>query len=381
MVAQGEKEKKQSGCSTIDIFTAVAIQNEIKPIKQRADIAQNLKRCLELIDVAPQTTPTAKETYKGNWAPIKVIAFPEFFVQGHEGHWPLEHYVKEVVIEIPGEETEKLSRKAKEYDIYIVGCALEYDPQWPKYFFNTHFIIDPKGEIIHKYRKFTVATHFELSVSPHDIYDDYIKTYGEGLSNFFPVVDTEIGRIGTITCMDGHFPETARALGVQGAEIIFHPTMPEPLMSPPMELWQAMNKMRAWENVCYVIAAAKGSTLDGLRHKMIGPGNSMIVNYNGVVLAYAHYPGESIISATINLEELRRRRTDPSRNFPTLLRTEVYRMIYEKTIYPPNQFLNRSIQDRGERNPYKILKDFFRRGIYPKPAKLPDYLKEDEDKE
>jgi predicted amidohydrolase len=374
MSFQQNKEKKRGGFSTIDIFTAVAIQNEIKPVERRSDIEKNLKRCLELIDVAPQTQPTAKETYKGNWAPMKVVSFPEFFIQGHEGHWPYKHYVKEVVIEIPGKETEKLARKAKEYSIYIVGCALEYDPQWPKYFFNTHFMISPKGEMIHKYRKFTVATHFELSISPHDIYDDYIKVYGEGLSSFFPVIDTEIGRIGTITCMDGHFPETARALGIQGAEIIFHPTMPEPMMSPPMEIWQMMNRMRAWENVCYVIAPSKGSTIGGLRQKMIGPGHSMIVNYNGVVLAYADYPGEAIISATINLEELRRRRTDPSRNFPALLRTEVYRMIYEKTVYPPNQFLHRSPQDRAERNPYDTLKSFFRRGIYHRPAKLPDYL-------
>jgi predicted amidohydrolase len=280
------------------------------------------------------------------------------------------------LIEIPGRETEKLAQKAKEYGIFITGCALEYDPKWPKHFLNAHFIINPKGEIVHKYRKFTVATHYELTVSPHDIYDDYVKAYGEGLGSFFPVIDTEIGKIGTITCMDGHFPETARALGVQGAEIIIHPTMPEPMISPPMEIWQMMNRMRAWENVCYVIAPTKGGGIEGLRPTKLGPGHSMIVNYNGVVLASADYPGEAIISATINLEELRRRRTDPSRNFPTLLRTEVYRKIYEKTIYPPNQFLNRSIQDRGERDPNETLKDFFKRGVYKRPAKLPDYLKE-----
>jgi hypothetical protein len=119
MSAQQNKEIKREGFSTIDIFTAVAIQIEIKPVDRSSDIEKNLKRCLELIDVAPQTSPTAKETYKGNWAPIKVVSSPDFFIQGHGGHWPYKQYVKEVFIEIPGKEIEKLARKAKEYSIHI----------------------------------------------------------------------------------------------------------------------------------------------------------------------------------------------------------------------------------------------------------------------
>ncbi|MBF8270868.1 MAG: hypothetical protein HW386_2577, partial [Gammaproteobacteria bacterium] len=200
--------------ASYDIYTAVAIQPEIKVIAERADIHRNLKRCLELIDAAPQVQPTAKEHFEGNWAPIKLIAFPEFFITGHEGHWQFDHYLKNVLIEIPGEETELLARKAKEHNVYIAACALERDPEWidEDYFFNTHFIISPKGDIIHKYHKFTPATHYELSVSPHDIYDKYVERYGDSLSSFFPVTETEIGKIGTITCMDGHTPETARAL-------------------------------------------------------------------------------------------------------------------------------------------------------------------------
>ena len=63
---------------TYDIYTAVAIQSEIKAVEKREDIRRNLKRSLELIDAAPQVQPTAKEHYRGNWAPIKLISFPEF---------------------------------------------------------------------------------------------------------------------------------------------------------------------------------------------------------------------------------------------------------------------------------------------------------------
>jgi formamidase len=359
-----------------DIYTAVAIQNEIKVVEKRSDISKNLTRCLELIDVAPQTSPTAKGGYTGNWAPIKLISFPEFFIQGHEGHWPYDHYINEVLIEIPGQETEKLAEKAKEYKIFIAGCALETDPEWKKdgYFFNTHFIIDPKGTIIHKYRKITIATHYELSISPHDIYSKWIERYGDSLSSFLPVTDTEIGKIGAITCMDGHFPETARALGVQGAEIILHPLLIEPMMSPPMEVWQMMNRMRAWENLSYVIAASWGGLIGSKRQKTIAPGKSMIVDYNGMVIGYADYPGEAVISAVINLEELRRRKTDPSRNFPTLLRNEVYRKIYEKDVYPKDGFLSENPKTRTSRDPLEVIKRNLEKGIYKYPKDLPDYL-------
>ena len=357
-----------------DIYTAAAIQPEVKSVEKRSDIMKNLKRCLELIDAAPQVQPAAKGGYEGNWAPIKLISFPEFFIQGHEGTWPYEHYINEVLLDFDSEEMYLLSEKAKEHKVYIAGCILERDPDWidDGYFFNTHFIMGPEGKVIHKYRKFTVATHYELAVSPHDVYDKYVSMYGDDLASFFPVTETEIGRIGTITCMDGHFPETARALGIQGAEVILHPLLTEPMMTFPMEIWQAMNKMRAWENVSYVISASWGAIIGGLRPKNFAPGKSMIVNYNGVVTAYSDSPGEAIISSVINLEELRRRRMDPGRNLPTLLRNEVYRKIYEREIYPPNQFANASPATRHARDPRETIRKFFEQGIYVKPNQIPE---------
>lgn len=357
-----------------DIYTAVAIQNEVKVVSDRSDIDRNLSRCLELIDSAPQLCYTARGTYEGSWAPIKLISFPEFFIQGHEGHWPYRHYIDNVLIELPGPETARLSEKAREHQVYIAGCALERDPEWEKdgFFFNTQFIIAPSGDIIHKYRKITTATHYELSVSPHDLYNRWIERYGDSLASFFPVTETEIGRLGTITCMDGHFPETARALGVQGAEVILHPLLIDPMMSPPSETWQMMNRMRAWENLCYVVSASWGALLGAKRPKMTAPGKSMICSYTGAMLAYADFPGEAIISATINLEELRRRRMDPTRNFVALLRNEVYRKIYEEPLYPVDQFKDGNPQTRVARDPMETIKGFFSDGRYVLPNTLPE---------
>ncbi len=359
-----------------DIFQAVAVQPDVKCVEKRSDIQKNLNRILELIDVAPQISMQAKSNYlEPSWAPFKLISFPEFFIQGHEGNWKYQHYLDEVLIEVPGPETEQLAKKAKEYQIYISACALVQD-EWIEdgYFWNMHFIIGPTGEIIHRYRKLTVATHWELSISPHDVYDRYVEQYGDSLSAFFPVTDTEIGKIGTITCMDGHFPENSRALGIQGAEIILHPLLADPLMSKPHEIWQMMNRLRGYENVAYCIAPSWG-TLTSTRTKTFAPGKSMISDYDGKVLAYADHPGEAMISAVINLEALRRRRLDPSRNYPTMLRNEIYRKIYEKDIYPANVFVDHSPKTRIERDSLATIKKFLADGIFNYPEKIPDYLK------
>jgi len=361
----------------LDMYHAACIQPIIRSVNTRKDIMDNVKRCCELIDAAPQfSIAGAKAGYSNWWAPFKLVSFPEFFIQGHEGNWPYEHYIKNVMIQLDGPELEPIRKKAMEHNIYIAGCVLEDDADWKGkgYIFNTHFIIGPKGDIVHKYRKLTVATHYELSMSPHDIYDEYIAMYGDSLSTFLPVTDLEIGKIGTTTCMDGHFPENYRALGQQGAEVILHPLMVDPLLTEPTDVWSCINRLRAWENVCYTVCSSWGGIVGSLRPENTTPGQSMICNYNGMVLAKSDVPGEAIISAVLNMEELRRRRCDASRNYPTMLRNDIYRKIYEKEVYGPNQFLGHNPKNRVSRDSIETIRRFLEDGTFTAPEKFPDFM-------
>ena len=83
----------------------------------------------------------------------------------------------------------------------------------------------------------------------------------------------------------------------------------------------------------------------------------------------------AIISAVLNLEELRRRRCDPSRNYPVMLRNEVYRKIYEKDVYEANQFLGHNPKDRASRESRSTIRKFLDEDIFVAPEKVPDFIK------
>lgn len=347
-------------------YTAAVVQgDQWDASKDRGNIQRNLERCLTLVDAATQLGSAARENYGEGWAPLKLVCFTEFFLQGSSGRLSLEDYLRNIVIEIPGPETYALGEKAAQRGIWIAGQALESDPNWTDRFFNTAFIIGPDGNVIHKYRKVQSAVNYELAVSPHDMLDAYMRVYGQGktvIETLFPVADLPIGRVATMTCNDGFYPEIARALALNGAEIISHPQMPDPFVSTGM--WQAQNRSRALENLTYILAPNRAELFSMERPKRQSPGHSHIVDFNGEVVARCEHGGETIVSTTIYLDALRRRRQDPSWNFLTQLRTEAFRSIYDEPIYPANLFDAKGPQSRQERESIPAINEFNRKGIF-----------------
>ena len=136
--------------------------------------------------------------------PVKMIALAEGALTGFTDEiFDLPHKLaaNELFIEIPGEETEWLGRLAKLYDTYIIGqCKARWPEVMADRFFNTLFIIDPSGSVVHKAPKNHIWCR-ERSCTPHDIYDRWVELFGDGIEAFYPVLKTEdIGNIGTICC-------------------------------------------------------------------------------------------------------------------------------------------------------------------------------------
>jgi predicted amidohydrolase len=205
-------------------------------------------------------------------------------------------------VPIPNEHTERYTAKARQHKVFIqTGTFLEEDPAYPGAVFNTTCLIGPTG-ILSKYRKVNPWLPWELHTSPHDV-----PGYAEDL---FPVVETEIGRLGAAICYDWLFPEAIRQLALRGAELLIRVSA---YMDPwgataPMDWWTLVNRCRALENLAYVVAANQAASL---RHypPFSWPGGSMIVDYDGRILAQADPgPFEKIVVAELDLAALRHAR-------------------------------------------------------------------------
>ncbi len=167
--------------------------------------------------------------------------------------------------------------------------------------FNTTVLVGPDG-VLSKYRKVNPWIPWELHASPHDL---------EGYeTDPFPVVETEIGRLGVAICYDWLFPETIRQIAFGGAEVIIRVSayMDPWGATPPMDWWTLFNRARAAENTAYVVASNQGAELPSYP-PFSWPGGSMVVDYDGRILAQADPgPGEKVIVAPIDIAQLRSER-------------------------------------------------------------------------
>ncbi|MEZ6116727.1 MAG: nitrilase-related carbon-nitrogen hydrolase [Pirellulaceae bacterium] len=231
-------------------------------------------------------------------------------------------------LEIPNEHTDRYVRKAKELNIYIqTGSFLEIDSRWPGHVFNTTCLIGPDG-ILSKYRKVHPWIPWEVHTSPHDL-----PGYTDEL---FPVVETEIGKLGAAICYDWLFPEAIRQLAFNGAEVLIRVSA---YMDPwgtaqPMDWWTLINRSRAVENLAFVVACNQGSSLSNYA-PFSWPGGSMIVDFDGRILSQANPgPGEQITVGPVDIAALRAERERRNgHHMLSHLRMEAYRH-YQSTVFP-----------------------------------------------
>jgi len=115
--------------------------------------------------------------------------------------------------QVPNGPTTKLMQTlARKYKMVMVVPI--YEEEQPGEYYNTAVIIDADGKYIGKYRK----NHL-----PHCWPGFWEKFYFRPGNLGYPVFQTKYAKIGVILCYDRHFPEGARILGINGAQIVFNP--------------------------------------------------------------------------------------------------------------------------------------------------------------
>ena len=197
-------------------YTAVGLIPTARGIRTRSDIAVNLEHLAHLTKAAAWLSSLD--------LPVRLIAIPEGALQGFNDEvLDLDHaaFARECAIDIPGPETEALSKIARDYNSFLIAQAKAHHPEWKDRFFNVGFILDPHGELILRHYKVSPLYPVEHSVCPHDILDWWVERYGMTLDAFWPVADTAIGRLGIMMANEGSYPENARALALNGAEVVY----------------------------------------------------------------------------------------------------------------------------------------------------------------
>src|SRR5437763_3498810 len=291
-------------------YYAAACQTDLPNPPTRAGIARQVSHMLAMIDRAVAGYAP--------FAPVRLLAFPEF---GHAApiYPTVDELLDRLAVPIPNEHTDRYGQKARQHGVYIqTATFLERDDRYPGHVFNTTCLIGPEG-LLTRYRKVHPWLPWEVHTSPHDL-----PGYAEPL---FPVAETEIGRLGAAVCYDWLFPEAIRQLALAGAEVLIRVSayMDPWGATPPMAWWTLVNRCRALENFAYVVAANQGAEAQHYP-PFSWPGGSMIVDYDGRILAQADPgPGEKIVVGPIDVEALRHER-ERRRGHHMLahLRTEAY---------------------------------------------------------
>jgi beta-ureidopropionase len=163
-------------------------------------------------------------------------------------------------------------------------------------YYNTAAVIDADGTYLGKYRKMHIP-------QTHGFWEKYYFKPG---NMGYPTFQTRFAKIGVYICYDRHFPEGARLLGLNGAEIVFNPSATVAGLS--QYLWKLEQPAHAVANG-YFMAASNRVGTEGPWNIGRFYGSSYICDPRGQFLAEAGETEDELVAAECDLdviEEVRR---------------------------------------------------------------------------
>ncbi|MDQ1586943.1 MAG: beta-ureidopropionase [Microbacteriaceae bacterium] len=169
----------------------------------------------------------------------QVICFQELFYGPYFGIIQDPKYY-EYAESVPGPTVERFQALAKEHHIVIILPV--YEEEQPGVLYNTAAVIDSDGSYLGKYRKHHIPNLPQF----------WEKFYFRPGNLDYPVFDTAVGKVGVYICYDRHFPEGWRALGLNGAQIVFNPSATKPGLSN--RLWELEQPAAAAANQYFIAA-------------------------------------------------------------------------------------------------------------------------------
>jgi predicted amidohydrolase len=251
-------------------ITVAAVQ--MKPIA--GDLEANLTKMTEMV-----TTIAASQR-------VDIITFPELVTSGSE----LGVRYPELAQRVPGMVVNILSQRASDFGVYI-AFGMVVKERVESVLYNSAVLIGPDGDLVEVYNKLHLRGEERM-------------VFREGFK--LPVSETEIGTIGVMLGHDLAYPEVARCLSLEGAEIILTLANWE---AGEMGAWGTYLRARALENGIFMVGTNRVGTDATLHYG----GETQIIGPRGQVMAtlidHTHpdtgEPQDGFIITKINLDEVR----------------------------------------------------------------------------
>ena len=187
---------------------------------------------------------------------------------------------------VPGPTTERMAACARKHSMVMVVPV--YEKEMRGVYYNTAAVLDADGSYLGKYRKQHIP----------QVAGFWEKFFFKPGTGGYPVFQTRYARIGVYICYDRHFPEGARCLGLNGAEIVFNPSATVAGLS--QYLWKLEQPAHAVANGYFVGAINRVGTETPWN---IGRfyGNSYFVNPRGEIVAEASEDQDELVVADLDL--------------------------------------------------------------------------------
>lgn len=189
-----------------------------------------------------------------------------------------------------GPTTQLMCELAKKHKMVIVVPI--YEEAMKGVYYNTAAVIDADGKYLGKYRKNHIP----------QVAGFWEKFFFKPGNMGYPVFKTAYGNVGVYICYDRHFPEGARALGLNGADIVFNPSATVKGLS--QYLWELEQPAHAAANGYFVGAINRVGTEAPWN---IGEfyGSSYFASPRGKIIAQASPDKDELVTADLNFDEIR----------------------------------------------------------------------------
>lgn len=260
-------------CGLIQTSMACAVEESLETIRRA-----NLDKTMQYIDAAGK-------------AGVQILCLQEIFTapyfcaeQNPRWYQSAEH--------IPDGPTVRLMQEqAKKYSMVLIVPI--YEEEQPGVYYNSAAVIDADGSYLGKYRKHHI---------PHCLPGFWEKFYFRPGNLGYPVFETAYAKVGVYICYDRHFPEGARALGLNGAQIVFNPSATVAGLSE--YLWKLEQPAHAAANGYFIGAINRVGTEAPWN---IGEfyGQSYFADPRGQIVAEGSRDQDELITADLDLDQIR----------------------------------------------------------------------------